>query len=161
MANVTKVFQTLSDGKEELVKVHVDCGLCGLTFSRPSKVKPQFKDECDLNLIVKRFLKDGTLPNCGSGRPEIANSLSLPDNFQDLMDANVKVRQSFDLLPQEVRNQFNNDPESWLAALDEQERKRLEEEVKKAQPDDKPPTPPTPLEPPKDEPKPSQDESKE
>lgn len=93
----------------------MDCGIDGLTFKRPSLVKPQFADECDLKGIVKRFLKTGQLPAVNS-RPTISSDENLPDSFQALMDATTSVRQQFDVLPLEVRNLYNNDPEAWLNA---------------------------------------------
>lgn len=93
-----------------------DCGLTGLTFTQPSLVKPQFAADCDLHNIIDRFMRTGQLPPSHE-RPSIEDATTLPDNFQDVMDTAVKVRQQFDMLPAEEREKFGDDPDAWLASV--------------------------------------------
>lgn len=89
-----------------------DCGLDGLTFKEPSLCQPQFADECNLSLIIKRFLKTGELPNTVA-RPTIDSALDAPSDLFEALEPAVRLRQTFDQLPLEERNRFNNDPEAW------------------------------------------------
>lgn len=126
------------------MKVVIDCGLDGLTFTKPSLTKPQFADECDLSLIVRRFLRTGQLPETVS-RPQIKDATDMPSDFFGALEPAVKAQQQFDALPLEVRNSFNNDALQWFEAA-----------VKAAgdKPADKPAESPAdkPVEPPADKP---------
>lgn len=93
-----------------------DCGLDGLTFRRPSLVRPQFAADSDLSTIVRRFLKDGTLPEMRSAAT-IEDATNLPQDFQTLMEQNAEVRQRFEMLPSDVRQKFNNSVDNWLASM--------------------------------------------
>ena len=95
-----------------------DCGLDGLTFHLPSKVQPQFARDSDIGVIVNRFLKTGQLPSF-TEKPTIKDGLSLPEDFQTLMDTTRAVREKFDLLPEDERQKYNNSCDNWLAALAE------------------------------------------
>lgn len=119
----------------------IDCGLDGLTFHLPSLVQPQFAADCDLSGIVKRFLRTGQLPDTVN-RPTIDDALDMPDDFGDLMERTRSVQQRFDLLPLAVRNEFNNDPELWLASLETPK----EPPLKPTDPLSKPAEPPKPAE---------------
>ena len=114
------------------MKVVIDCGLDGLTFTKPSLTKPQFADDCDLSVIVRRFLRTGQLPDTPS-RPQIDDATEMSPDFFEALEPAVKAQQQFDLLPLEVRNRFNNDALLWF-----------EEAVKAAgdKPADKPAEPP-------------------
>lgn len=105
-----------------------DCGLAGLTFTQPSLVKPQFAADCDLHNIIDRFMRTGQLPP-SHARSSIADATTLPDNFQDVMDSAVKVRQQFDMLPVDEREKFGNDPDAWLAAVQAQQKETPDDSV--------------------------------
>ena len=72
------------------MKVVIDCGLDGLTFTKPSLTKPQFADECDLSLIVRRFLRTGQLPDSVS-RPQIEDATDMPSDFFGALEPAVKA----------------------------------------------------------------------
>lgn len=122
-----------------------DCGLAGLTFRQPSLVRPQFAADSDLSTIVRRFLKDGTLPDSRPASP-ITDVTGLPQSFQELMDQNRSIVEQFDMLPLEERQKYNNSCENWLIALAERSEKKtveppVEPPVEKTEP---PPPPPQP-----------------
>lgn len=93
-----------------------DCGLQGLTFEDPSLCKPQFASECDLALIVKRFLKTGQLPQFAE-RPTIESDDGYPNDLFELQQTLIDARSKFDSLPLEVRNRFNNDPSAFFESV--------------------------------------------
>lgn len=95
------------------VKV-IDCGLDGLTFTEPSLCKPQFADDCDLSIIIRRFLKTGELPQ-SQVKTSLPDGFDLSQNVFEVIEPAVKLRQEFDQLPLDERNRFNNDPESWIS----------------------------------------------
>lgn len=78
-----------------------------------SLTQQQFKDECDINVMVKRF---GGVPPppVGVDLGRFADFSSAPDYFeaQQLL---VRARAQFDALPAVVRRRFGNDPQQLLA----------------------------------------------
>ncbi|UDN67647.1 internal scaffolding protein [robinz microvirus RP_82] len=77
----------------------------------PSMTKQEFKDECDINNIIKAYSQTGMLnhvaANAADGRYE-----DLPDNHE-LQDAILLVaaaEASFMSLPAKIRDRFGNDP---------------------------------------------------
>lgn len=97
------------------VVIMTDCGLDGLTFKRPSLVKSQFGDECDLNKIVQRFLKTGALPNLAVRQPlPIQDATLLPQDFAELKQRNIDASNMFERESQELRDFFQNSVERYL-----------------------------------------------
>lgn len=87
-----------------------DSGLTGLTFKRPSLVKVQFADECDISLIVKRFVRTGELPSLAVKSPlKIADASMLPEDFQALQEQHVAAVRLFESEPLELQEFFNHD----------------------------------------------------
>lgn len=111
--------------------MHKDSGLDGLTFKRPSLVKVQFADECDISLIVKRFVRTGELPNLAVKTPlKIADATMLPEDFQALQEHTVAAVRLFESEPLALREFFNHDPSKyfdWRALSDDDKAAYLKE----------------------------------
>ena len=81
----------------------------GIDFSDdPGYTKQEFKDECDVNVIMKKYTNFGVVP-------EVREPGQFGDftNVPDLMEAHAIVQQSqddFAALPSAVRERFANDP---------------------------------------------------
>lgn len=80
-----------------------------------SLAKQEFKDECDINIILKRFTRTGEAP-----------PIVLPEHFADLTtrtsyyELSTKIAQANELfyeLPAEKRATFLNDPNRWADAV--------------------------------------------
>lgn len=83
----------------------VDCG--------PTMTKQSFKDECDINLIMKRYSKSGVLNHLNKyeGRyGDFGDGL----DFQSAMGHVIKAQDMFDELPAHVRKRFANSPAEFL-----------------------------------------------
>lgn len=79
----------------------------GLSCSDESRTQQQFKDECDINTIVKRFGLGYEMPE-GVRMPTYGDFTGI-DNFHDACAAIAQAHESFDQLPAHVRAHFNND----------------------------------------------------
>lgn len=86
--------------------------------SGPSRTQQQFKDECDINTIVRRFGITGQLPF--NTRPP------LPDEheyayveYQDMLNFISSADRSFSSLPADVRTRFQNNPGLFLKFVDD------------------------------------------
>ncbi|UDN67627.1 internal scaffolding protein [robinz microvirus RP_77] len=77
----------------------------------PSMTKQEFKDECDINNIIKAYSQSGQLnhiaANAADGRYE-----ELPDNheLQDAINLVQAAEATFMSLPAKLRDRFGNDP---------------------------------------------------
>lgn len=76
--------------------------------SQPSMTQQQFKDECDINTIVKQFGLTGKLPSAVYA-PTFGDFTEIED-FQSALHALQRASDSFMELPANVRERFNNDP---------------------------------------------------
>lgn len=71
-----------------------------------------FKDECDINTIVRRFRVTGNLPT-GVVAPTYGLFEDIFD-FHSAMNAVAAARESFEAMPAEVRAKFQNDPGKFV-----------------------------------------------
>lgn len=93
-----------------------ECARTALYCRDPSKTQQHGKDEADINVIVDRFLKTGTLPAVPMP-PSYENFGDIFD-FQSAMDTLKAATDSFNALPANVRSRFDNDPAKFVAYVD-------------------------------------------
>lgn len=86
---------------------------CAINCTEPGRTKQAFKDECDINTIVKRFGLTGELPV--NRRAPTYGDYSNIGNFHDAMNAVLEANETFSKLPARIRSQFDNDPEKFVA----------------------------------------------
>lgn len=79
------------------------------------RAKQAFKDECDINVLMRRYEKTGVLP-LGRGQAPVYVDASVID-FQASMDRVAQVRGVFSLLDARTRARFENNPEFMLEFL--------------------------------------------
>lgn len=91
------------------------------------RTKSSMKDECDVNVIVRRYLKTGVVSHVSGRAPQFADVSGVGD-WKSAMDEIAGARQWFEHLPSEVRNRFRNDPAQCLDFLADDENR--EEAVK-------------------------------
>lgn len=88
----------------------------------PGKTMTQqhFKDECDVNTILKRYARDGLVSHLAT-RP--GAYMDLPDSMelQDAIAIMMRAQEDFDALPSAVRKEFDNDPAKFLAFAEDPE----------------------------------------
>ena len=74
--------------------------------------KPEFKDQCDINNIMRRFLREGAVSHVArsEGKFEFASSI----DFHEAMNQVVRAQELFDSLPAGLRARFGNDPGAYL-----------------------------------------------
>lgn len=79
-----------------------------------TRAHQSFKEECDINRIMKRFETTGVLPEMIKTNPRYGDFSNVPD-FQQSMDIVNKAVEQFESLSSRVRRRFNNDPQEFLA----------------------------------------------
>lgn len=79
-----------------------------IKFTQPSMTQQHFKDECDINRIIKRYQQTGVLGNPLEPVPKpIYEDVSNLPSFEQSMQTVARTSEYFDSLPSEVRQQFN------------------------------------------------------
>jgi len=74
-----------------------------------SRTQQQFKDESDINTIVKRYIKTGQLGNPNATRqPSFGDFTSV--DYMAMRNAIADIDQDFASLPAKIRRRFNEDP---------------------------------------------------
>nr|QJB20722.1 MAG: internal scaffolding protein [Microvirus sp.] len=101
----------------------VDCGYDQETGEElPSRTKQSFRDECDINNIMRRYETTGVIQHVAGSVPEFGDYISELD-FQQSMNAVLEAQELFAQLPARVRDRFGNDPAQMLAFLGDEKNK--------------------------------------
>ena len=79
-----------------------------------SKTQQQFKEECDINNIMKKFAKTGELPHMMKTEPRYGEFADVPD-YLEAMNTVAHANEQFAALSSQVRKRFGNDPQEFLA----------------------------------------------
>ncbi|UOK21008.1 internal scaffolding protein [Chifec microvirus UA13_24] len=89
------------------------------TFTKPTMAQQQFKDECDINSIIKRYKTTGYLTDPlkpPTRRPSFGDFTEVP-SFHEAQTFIAEAYEEFMALPAALRKKFDNDPAalvSWL-----------------------------------------------
>jgi len=89
----------------------------GIEFTEETMTQQHFKDECDINRIIERFTKTGTMPQIVAGF-EFADVSDVP-SYQEALDFLNAAQEQFMELPAKIRKEFDNDPGNLLRFLDD------------------------------------------
>lgn len=85
----------------------------GLICLEESRTQQHFKDEADINVLVRRFNITGQLPE-NVRMPTYADFSEVYD-FHSAANAIAEANESFHQMPAEVRARFGNDPAAFVA----------------------------------------------
>lgn len=81
--------------------------------SEDSVTKQCFKDECDINLIMKRADHSGFLDHVSASNP-LYLDLSDVEGYKESLDFVVSSQEAFMSLPASLRARFHNDPAAFM-----------------------------------------------
>jgi len=93
----------------------------GVACEEPSLAQQHFKDECDINNILRQFNITGLLPESPLS-PRYGDFTGIND-YQSALNAVIAAEDGFMTLPAGIRAQFGNDPEQLINFLDNPENK--------------------------------------
>lgn len=81
----------------------------------PSMTKQSFRDQCDINNILKQYKTTGMIAHMRQQASQ-GRYMDLPDpiDFQESMNIVIEAEASFASLPSGIRNRFGNDPMAFL-----------------------------------------------
>lgn len=86
----------------------------GITFVRPSLAQQHFREECDINAIVRRYLQTGVLEHQSDAPVFYGDVSDLPVSLTDAYTAVERAESAFMSLPAEIRKSINNNPAQLL-----------------------------------------------
>lgn len=99
----------------------------GLTCVSPSRTQQQFKDECDVNNILKNYVNTGVLTHTNGLEPVFGDFSTLPSDYGEALALIEKSKEQFAALPSNIRDRFDNNPLFLVKFLqDENNRKEAE-----------------------------------
>ncbi|AXL15187.1 internal scaffolding protein [Microviridae sp.] len=87
----------------------------GVACEEPSLAQQHFKDECDINNILRQFNITGQLPT-NTLSPRYGDFTGVVD-YQSALNAVIEAEDGFMTLPAETRAMFGNDPEQLINFL--------------------------------------------
>lgn len=84
----------------------------GLVCPEETLAQQQFKEECDINVIVRNFGLTGEMP--GVIRTPLQGDFTEVTDYQTAMNLLLQAQEAFLTIPAEVRAEFQNDPQRFL-----------------------------------------------
>lgn len=90
----------------------LDCSANGL----PTLAQQQFRDECDINEIVRRFGLTGQVPE--NWATPVSGDFTGINDYHTALNALAESKEAFMQLPAALRTRFENDPGKLLAFLE-------------------------------------------
>ena len=86
-------------------RVAIDC-------SQNSRTRQEFKTECDINVIMGRYMKTGIIDFVIRNEPRYGDVTGM--EFQSAMEQVAAAKSMFNELPSELRKKFENNPAKFL-----------------------------------------------
>lgn len=89
----------------------------GITFTDPTLAQQHFKDECDVNNILRKYEATGLVTHVANGTPSYGDFSSVLE-FQQAQNILIEAQDAFDALPASLRKRFDNDPAFMLEFIE-------------------------------------------
>ena len=83
----------------------------------PTLTQQQFKEQCDINNIIKNYHQTGELPL--SKKVGQFLDVSNVQDYQTSLQTVFEAQQAFDALPSKIRSRFENDPNQLIAFIED------------------------------------------
>lgn len=77
------------------------------------RTQQQFKEECDINNIMRKYQEKGILPDLIKTNPRYGDFSEAP-TYLEAMETIFIAQKQFAALPAKVRDRFQNDPAQFL-----------------------------------------------
>jgi len=90
----------------------------GLACRDPSRTKQEFKEEADINTLIKRFGLGYQMPQ--GLKPPMYGDFTDAFDFQSAMDAVVAAEGSFMAMSADTRARFGNDPHRFVQFINDE-----------------------------------------
>lgn len=88
------------------VRVGFNCGT-------QSRAKQEFRDECDINVLMKKYERTGLITHVNRYQGQYADVTEIVD-YQGAQNAVIAAQEAFGSLPSSIRARFENDPAKFM-----------------------------------------------
>lgn len=85
----------------------------------PSLAHQSFRDECDINNIMKKFERTGLLDHVNEHEGNYGDFTDLPASYHEAQNQVIRAQEMFLSVPSKIRARFNNDPGEFLAYVED------------------------------------------
>jgi len=99
----------------------------GLACEEPSLAQQHFKDECDINTILRQFNVTGLLPEQPLS-PRYGDFTGIGD-YHTALNRVIAAQDEFEALPAQIRARFDNDPANLIEFLENESNRPEAEEL--------------------------------
>lgn len=82
------------------------------TSDKPSRTRQEFKDDADINNIIKTFSKTGMANHLSQYQGQYGDFASI--DYHEAMNIVLEANEMFQTVPAQIRKEFNNDPKTFL-----------------------------------------------
>lgn len=86
--------------------------------NEPSLTDQSQKKDCDINVIVAKYLKTGQVKHLAKRVGQYADVSNIPDLSEAIMQVRA-AQDAFDALPAQLRQKLNNDPTQMISYLND------------------------------------------
>lgn len=93
-----------------------------------------FRESCDINNLVARF-NAGDVTALSRTQGAFFDATALPHTYAEMLNTVINAEQTFNSLPLEIREKFDNSYVKWLSMMDDAEQFALLMGVSKETPD--------------------------
>lgn len=107
-------------------------------FIGESRTKQSFKDECDLNHMLRTYQSGGRPPSVNP-YPAIYGDFSQTPDYHSALNQVNEAKEAFMELPSSLRTRFDNDPGKLLAFVMDADNREEAEELGLVLPPEEPP----------------------
>ncbi len=105
MSNNPERLITVRNAMDASVPYRLTCG--------PTMAKQSFKEECDINTILKKYEKTGLIDHVSKYNGQYADVTEAVD-YQTALNTVMAGEAAFMSLPASIRTSFGNDPHEFL-----------------------------------------------
>lgn len=105
-------MQTLTPQIKIILSAYAPKQRVQLICTTPGRTKQSFKAECDINTIVSRFLRTGTLDFANKNEPRYGDTTGI--EYQSAVQTVAAARSLFNDMPAALRSRFENEPAKFL-----------------------------------------------
>lgn len=89
----------------------------GILFTETSLAQQHFKDECDVNNILRKYETTGLVTHVANGTPFYGDFSSVFE-YYDAQNILIEAQERFDALPASLRKRFDNNPALMLSFIE-------------------------------------------
>lgn len=94
----------------------------------PTETQQHFQDQCDVNLILKKYAKTGVITHLNNLQQGVYQDCTLLPSYEEAVQTVTAAEQAFSGMPPEVRLKFKNNPQEMIDFL--KDPKNLDEAIK-------------------------------